>query len=202
MGLLAYSMYALNLEKTSVAETDTEETEPTQDVVISKEGMVLVEKHSAINTEYEDLQIAYSNGHVSEKEYHATIEDLQQKELAVFEEARNYDWDDSEIKESNYFFRSVMKSPSQLQTHSVDDIPSVFDDSKKQEYCKLMNEFDAAYAEFDAMHPVPEEKDYENGEGYGEALSEYVFLQTNNTKFMELEERKAAFGNAAYIECK
>ena len=27
-----------------------------------------------------------------------------------------------------------------------------------------MNEFDVAYAEFDAMHPVLEEKNYENGE--------------------------------------
>ena len=202
MGLLAYSTYALNLEKTIIAETDTEEIEPTQDVVMPKEGIVLVEKHSTINTEYDDLQTAYSNGYVSENEYHAAIEDLQQRELAVFEEARNYDWDDSEIKESNYFFRSVMKFPSQLQTHSVDDIPPVFDDSKKQEYCKLLDEFDAAYAEFDAMYPVLEEKDYESVEGYGEALSEYVSLQTNNTKFMELEERKAAFGNAAYIECE
>ena len=201
MGLLVYSMYSIDSEKTTVTETNTEKMESTQDVVVPKEGMVLVKKHSAIKTEYGNLQTAYSNGNVSEKEYRIAIDDLQRKELAVFEEARNYDWGDSEIKESSYFFRGVMKFPSPLQTHSAKDVPPVFDNLKKQEYCSLMNEFDAAYAEFDSVHPVPEEKNYENAEEYDEALSKYVSLQMNNYKFVELEEKKATFGNAAYVEC-
>ena len=200
-GLLVYSTYSLNSEKTTVTETDAEKTESTQDVLAPKEGMILVEKHIAIGAEYGNAQTAYSNGDVSEKEYRAAIEDLQQKELAVFEEARNHDWGDSEIKESNYFFRGVMKFPSPIQTHSAEDVPPVFDDLKKQEYCSLINEFDAAYAEFDSVHPVPEEKNYESAEEHDEALSKHVSLRTNNHKFMELEEKKNAFGNAAYVEC-
>ncbi len=201
MGLLAYSASVTNLDENGIVETSTKGTESTSDTAPSKRGADLTEEHLAINTEYENLQRAYGNGYVPEEEYHAAIADLQQKELAVFEEAKNYDWDDSEITESNYFFRSVMKFPSPLQTHSADDVPPVFDDSKRQEYCSLMSEFDAAYAKFDALHPVPEEKNYGNAEAYSEALSEYVSLQTNNAEFRELEERKDAFGHAAYVEC-
>ena len=201
IGFIAYSTYVVNLDEAITPDTIQEKEESTMDTMKSKGGTSLVEKHSTIGMEYDDLQRAYSNGHVSEKEYHTTIENLQQKELNVFEEARNYDWTDSEIKEQNYFFRGVMKFPSPLQTHSENDVPPVFGESKKQEYCKLMKEFDAAYTEFDTKYPVPEENSYETTEEYDKALSEYVSLRTNNAKFMELEERKAAFGNAAYIEC-
>ena len=114
IGFIAYSASVVNLDEAMTPDTIQESTESTTDTMKPKGGRSLVEKHSIIGMEYDDLQRAYSNGHVSEKEYHATIENLQQKELNVFEEARNYDWADSEITEQNYFFRGVMKFPSPL----------------------------------------------------------------------------------------
>ena len=201
MGLLVYSTSVINLDETIITETIQKNEESDMNPMKTKGGTSLAEKHSAIAMVYDDLQRAYSNGHVSEKEYRITIENLQQNELNIFEEARNYDWADLEIKEQNYFFRGVMKFPSPLQTHSENDVPPVFGESKKQEYCEFMREFGAAYAEFDIKYPVPEENNYETTEEYGRALSEYVLLRTNNVKFMELEEQKSVFGNTTYIEC-
>ena len=183
------------------SEINLKDTETSNDTMTPKKGISLKEEHSSIEREYHDLQRAYSNGNVSKEEYHITIGTLQQRELVVFEKARNYEWDDSEITEYNYFFRGVMKFPTSLQMHSDNDMPPVFDDSNKLAYCKLMDEFDAANAEFHSIHPVPKEEDFENGIGYHEALDEYVSLVTNNPRLMELEEQKSVFGNVEYIEC-